>query len=488
MLQKLRPTTIVNFGISRSIILNIALVLTLANAVQAANVIQIENSLPGTPYWRQKKHSLNGEIQAYADKVSVARGESLNFYVDCQDPTATIAIYRVGWYNGLGGRLMSPPTTFRAGRQNRTPITGSRGLYDCNWVANTSFTVPYSTDTSKWPSGIYFANLTCGTTGYQTSVAFVVRDDYRPSSFIFQQSVNTYQAYNSFGGLSLYPNKLHLNAQAVSFNRPYNTGYGTGFFLNWEINMVRFLEREGYDVTYTTDVDSHTGNSYLAQHKGFLIVGHDEYWTQGMRQRIVNLRNQRVGIGVFASDTCEWQARYEADTKGYANRTLVCYKNQYHQDPDYIAGQAGNAAARNQVTTAWSDPYLNLPEDQLFGVRWHANPVYGDIILTNTNTWVTEGSGATYGTRLVGLLGYETDAVNKGTPNGTFVLSQSPDRTGFSNMTLSPTPGGGFVFAVGSMQWSWGLDSFTGITNPGTPTSPVAQQITRNVLAHMLAL
>jgi hypothetical protein len=73
----------------------------------------------------------------------------------------------------------------------------------------------------------------------------------------------------------------------VSFNRPYYidtssknfTQVGAGFFLRWEVMMVRWLERNGYDVTYCTSVDNHENSSLLLSHKGFLSVGHDEYWS-----------------------------------------------------------------------------------------------------------------------------------------------------------------------------------------------------------------
>ena len=109
---------------------------------------------------------------------------------------------------------------------------------------------------------------------------FVVRDDARVSDLLFQSSVSTMQAYNGWGGKSLYPfNSSGPQAARVSFDRPYGAGAGFTEFQRWEYPTIRFLEREGYDVTYCTDVDTHAQPDMLVKHRAFLSVGHDEYWS-----------------------------------------------------------------------------------------------------------------------------------------------------------------------------------------------------------------
>jgi len=140
----------------------------------------------------------------------------------------------------------------------------------------------------------------------------------------FQASINTYQAYNIWGGKSLY---TVPPAVKVSFNRPYFRGWGSGDFLRWEYNTIRYLEREGYDVSYSSDVDTHERGDLLLSHKGFLVVAHDEYWSWQMRNNVENARDSGVNLGFFTANTCFWQIRYEpSPVTGDADRTIVGYK------------------------------------------------------------------------------------------------------------------------------------------------------------------
>src|SRR5205807_1234894 len=127
---------------------------------------------------------------------------------------------------------------------------------ECRWTNPYVLAIPSTPgDPTDWASGVYLAKLTTGVSGKQSYIIFAVRDDARPSSYLFQSSVTTFQAYNSWGGKSLYDfSSTGGRAFKVSFNRPYDDGAGTGNFVNgvsgWEHNMLRFLEREGYDVAY----------------------------------------------------------------------------------------------------------------------------------------------------------------------------------------------------------------------------------------------
>jgi hypothetical protein len=140
------------------------------------------------------------------------------------------------------------------------PVTG---LMECRWAE------PHHLRTADgdgpWPSGVYLARLTARASGRQAYVVFVVRDDTRRAALLFQSSVTTFAAYNNWGGRSLYAfNSAGAPARAVSFDRPYAMNPygvpldGAGDFLRrFEYNALRWLEREGYDVAYATDVDTH---------------------------------------------------------------------------------------------------------------------------------------------------------------------------------------------------------------------------------------
>ncbi len=112
-------------------------------------------------------------------------------------------------------------------------------------------------------------------------VVFVVRDDDGGSDVLFQTSDTTWQAYNKYGGNSLYEGSPDGRAYKVSYNRPFITrgNASEDWLFNAEYPMVRWLERNGYDVSYSTGVDSERLGAELREHRAFLSVGHDEYWS-----------------------------------------------------------------------------------------------------------------------------------------------------------------------------------------------------------------
>ena len=391
------------------------------------------------------------------------------------------------------------PTLTLSGTAQRTPTPDpTTGLIECRWKNSYRLNVPY-----LWVSGFYLAKLTASQSGKQSYVIFVVRDYARPSDFLFQSSVTTYEGYNNWGGKSLY--RFNSNGEAavkVSFNRPYGPGQnpatavgaGAGEFLNtmapadensgaaWEYNMVRFLEREGYDVTYVTDVDTHENGGLLLKHKAFLSVGHDEYWTWQMRTNVEAARDHGVNLGFFSSNTCYWQARLEPSViSGAADRTMVAYKYAaLTQDP-----YAKSANQAYLTTTQWRAHPVDKPEDSMIGVRYLYNPVNGDIVVADAANWILTYTGLQNGSLLPGLFGYEVDGVGAHTPLNTFVVAHSPlrDGTRSSDMTVYMAPSGAVVFATGSMQWSWGLDDYNAPSIRPSVFSFAAQQITRNVLS-----
>jgi hypothetical protein len=352
--------------------------------------------------------------------------------------------------------------------------------------------------TSGWQSGVYLAKL--ATPGGKSSyIIFVVRDDARASKYLMQISVNTYQAYNFWGGLSVYGDVygsgLEPRAVKVSFNRPYTygalpgaaRGLGAGEFLTtiasgppnasgWEYNMVRFLEREGYDVTYTTDYDVGRQPQSLLTHRALLVVGHDEYWTMAQRNAIVAARDAGVHLGFFSANTGYWHVRFEPARDGTPDRTMVSYKERSAEDPQ---GGATPTVMFRQI---------GLPEDQVLGVMYAglAGATF-PFVISDVSTWVTANTGATVGMALTGLTGSETDVMfgsvnptqqrfGHGCAPGTSQTWQCNDATTYD------APSGATVVAFGTFQWSWGLDDYdpTGVRQ--APVSLVAQAITRNVL------
>jgi hypothetical protein len=254
---------------------------------------------------------------------------------------------------------------------------------------------------------------------------------------------------------------------------------------------VRFLEANGYDVSYSTDVDTDRRGAEILEHKAFLSVGHDEYWSWAMRQHVEQARDRGVHLAFLGADVCYWQIRFEPNAQGTQDRTIVGYKEAAGDlDPLAIDRQPQN----NQLITGrWRDRPTARPEERLVGVMYAADPVDSDIIVGNADHWVFASTGLRNGDALRGLLGYEVDAIYGGGPATLERLAHSPfvdpGKAGairYADMTIYAAPGGALVFAAGSIQWSWGLDDYNA---PGWHTpraSAAAQQITRNVLDRML--
>jgi hypothetical protein len=446
---------------------------------------QLMDARLGTLPWQISKPSKRHEIEGFASAVSVERGESISLFVSAADTTYRMEVFRLGWYGGLGGTRMLPPIQ-RVGKRQPIPDPDpNTGIVECNWSDPLVLPTADPRTGEPWPSGVYLVKLSASPSGMQSYISFVVRDDHRRSDILFQTSVNTYQAYNFWGGHSLYTKP---RSYRVSFNRPYRNGYGSGDFLFWEYSLAQFLEREGYDVTYTTDVDTHAHGELLLQHKAFVSVGHDEYWSWDMRNQIEAARERGVNLGFFGANIGYWQIRYEpSPVTGQPNRTIVCYKSSvtdpFTGDPD--------PSKRHLTTTRFREAPVNRPEDALIGVMYDKALARADIVVQQPSSWVFQDTGLDQGDRMRGLLGYEADRMFDHAPARTERIAHSPydgnDTTLYSDMTIYQWPTGSSVFAAGSMQWNWGLDeSF--ILQGRTFTSATAQAATRNILKRFGAL
>jgi len=458
------------------------------------NVIQLENAKPGTTAWQLTAPADSPTVEGYASSTSVNRGETIRFFVSSAAPSYTLAIYRMGWYGGTGGRLMSSVTL--PGSKRATPAPNAvTGLIDCNWPESWRITIPQTADKTDWASGIYLAKLT-PSAGTQSYIVFVVRDDSSRSTYLYQSTPTTSQAYNNWGGKSLYSYNSTNNAPArkVSFNRPYaRSAYwgGAGIFTEYEIYFLRFMEREGYDVSYVSNLDLHTNGAQLLNHRAFLVAGHDEYWSYEMKSAAHAAQAQGVHLGFFAANEAYWQVRFEPAANGEANRTMVGYKEAAQsKDPLALDGDPANdkfitARFRDLKNIFGVNDPVAQPENGLVGVMYHGDPFNGDMVVSDASSWVYAGAGVSNASRFAGLQGYENDAMadNGFSPPQLRKLADSPDTWGSAHMATYTTASGSIVFATGSMQWNWGLDNFA----YRNLENAAVKQATRNVMARFAA-
>ena len=348
----------------------------------------------------------------------------------------------------------------------------------------------------------------------RSQILFVVRDDTRHAAMLFQTSDTTWQAYNEWGGNSLYSGAPAGRAYKVSYNRPLATrglseGPAHSNFFSAEYPMVRFLERNGYDVSYASGIDTDRSGGELLEHQIFMSVGHDEYWSGAQRANVEAARDAGVNLAFFSGNEMFWKTRWEPsiDGSGTAYRTLVSYKETH-------------ANAKIDPTPAWTgtwrDPRFSPPADggrpentvtgQLFTVNGLIeNSIKIDDEEGRLRLWRnTAAASLSSGSLLVtprGTLGYEydEDIDNGSRPPGLLRLSTSFDNvdphylldygstygagTATHHLTMYRAPSGARVFGAGTVQWSWGLDDVH--DNAPTPVDATMQQATVNLFADM---
>jgi hypothetical protein len=506
-------------------VLKRTLLLALANASLALsafatcaapqNPIEAENCLPGSPtstWYLDSAGSSN--IVGFTTDISVNVGQTVFFKVMTNALSYRIDIYRLGYYQGNGARLVATvlPSAVLPQAQPPCLTDSSTGLMDCgNWTISASWAVP-----SNATSGIYFVRLVRLDTGEVGVAAFVVRNDASRSALLFQTSDLTWQAYNDYGGQNLYGcgGAYNDNCRAfkVSYNRPFHTGTFNPYtwIFSEEYPMVRWLEANGYDVTYIAGVDTDRTGAQITQHKVFMSVGHDEYWSAGQRSNVEAARTAGVHLAFFSGNEVFWKTRWENSIDGAntPNRTLVCYK-------ETLADKVIDPADPPIWTGTWRDSRFSPPGD---GGR-PENALTGTLFLVNTfrrdaitvpqadgrmrfwrNTSIAALPAGQTATLPTGTLGYEwdVDADNGFRPAGLFPLSTTTvtvstlylnyghtSGTGPAthHLTLYRAPSGALVFGAGTVQWSWGLDA--NHYGSGAASDPDMQQATVNLFADM---
>jgi len=507
------------------------------------NAIVAENCLPGNP---SSQWDVSGAgdptIQGFGTDISVNVGQVINFKIDTDAAAYTIEIYRMGYYGGMGARLITVinPSVPLPQSQPACLTDPTTGLVDCgNWSISASWQVP-----ANATSGIYFAHLVRSDTGGDSHIVFVVRNDSSSSAILFQTADESWEAYNGYDGASLYgPSDvfdLTQRAYKVSYNRPFITRGFAQESATWvfgaEYPMVRWLESNGYDVSYFTGVDAARNGNLILNHKSYLSVGHDEYWTGSHRTNVEAARNAGVNLAFFSGNEVFWKTRWENSIDGSNTpyRTLVCYKETLGPNSNPPAVAAVDPLDPPTWTGTWRDTSKSPPDDggrpenaltgTIFMVNGPATDNPGDLTIQvpqadgQMRFWrnTSEATLAAGQTAILpkGTLGYEwdEDLDNGSRPPGNIDLSTVTytlttdlllDQGGtygagtathhltlhryYQNLGQPNQTPLALVFGAGTVQWSWGLDS--NHDNPFNYTNPNPdrdmQQATVNLFADM---
>ena len=478
------------------------------------NEIVAENCKPGNPAseW-QVVGAGDPTLQGYTTDMSVDQGGVVRFKVDVDvvgtPPPFRVDIYRLGWYGGDGARKITTiPSTATSSTNQPACVRDVRGVADCgNWSQSAQWSVPIDA-----ASGVYIGRLVREDTNGASHVAFVVRDDNGSSNLVMQTSDTTWQAYNQYGGASLYGGDGpggSGRAHAVSYNRPITTRGNApeDWIFNAEYPMLRWLERNGYDVSYLSGIDTDRAGAELLEHRAFVSVGHDEYWSGAQRANVEAARNAGVNLAFFSGNEMFWKTRWmpSIDGSATAQRTLVSYKETHDNakiDPS------------PEWTGTWQDnrvfnPEGPKPQNAVTGTIFTVNccdAVFrvpaeeGRLRLWRNTPMATQVDGTTMELPS-GYVGYEwdEDLDNGSRPAGLVRMSETnvdvsqrlldqgsnygPGPASHALVLHRSGPANALVFGAGTVQWSWGLDDQH--DRGGPPADLRIQQATVNLLADM---
>ena len=461
--------------------------------------VRLENQKPGTRDWLLQKTGIDPAtkyrcpwIEGYCSHTSVRAGDTIRFHVSTNPASPfKIDLYRMGFYGGAGGRQVLSLGPF-PGAAQPDPLIGERRLRECAWEPCASLKIP-----RDWLSGVYLGKLTAEKEGWQSYLIFIVRDD-RPADFIFQCSDTTWQAYNRWPSqFSLYDDGKKVWYWGpdvdISFDRPYGKygqildaplSTGSGEWFLWEFPLAYWMEAQGYDVTYLSNLDTHADPKGLLRAKGFLSVGHDEYYSIEIFENLKAAIAAGLNAAFLSGNTCCGRIGLRPGAHRQPNRVLTRLDRYGPRDPREIKD------FQEMERFPWSSPN----ESSLIGARSIPPGTGGaDWTCVRPDHWLFAGTGMKQGEGIPGLVGWEwhgdpapipgLEVVAKGT-------TTSPRGQGTFTATIYPGAKGNFVFNASSCWWADGLSEPPGYVRPAVYTTPRgpdarAQQITRNVLERM---
>ncbi|HEY2091389.1 MAG TPA: N,N-dimethylformamidase beta subunit family domain-containing protein [Thermoanaerobaculia bacterium] len=414
----------------------------------------------------------------YASATSVEQGGFITFYISNE----------INPFNVTVVNLENPDVTLTTLPNLSSVPSDCTGKSEngCGWHATQTLFIP-----ATWPSGYYDARFS--TSGGPKHIIFAVKaaNPGSTSPILVIQPTNTYQAYNAYGGKSVYPTGSPDRATTVSFDRPYDDQNGLGIYRLWEMPFVYWMASENrhFEVATDTDLEDPT---LLSHYKLLLIVGHSEYWTATERQNVETFSHNGGHIALFSGNNMWYQSRLTNSA-----RNLVVYKDAT-EDPI-------TATTPSLATTNWYDWPVYDPENLIFGLSYrsggYANKVDDPNVfetkplaqrvgytVADPNNWVFQNTNATAGSMFgAGAAGLEVDGTryncsandplnmtvdgSDGTPLNFHILAITPSEYGHGVIGLYTNSAGGTVFDAGTRDWAQVLG-----------TDPVVTQITRNVL------
>jgi len=433
-------------------------------------LLSVQSGVPLTD-WRLSRPSMSA-VSGYADAVSVTPGESIGLHLAGAYRTARIDVFRLG--AGDAQHLLTVPQVPVAPMVVPHP-DATTGLDAMGWPLSYRLAVP-----PDWRSGVYLAKLSAS--GGQSYLLFVVRP-LKPTALTVMVPMLTFEAYNSWNGISLYgweptSGNHPVRGYKVSLDRPFGAENGAALLFRTAFPLIVWLEDHGYSPGYITDADLAADPAWATGSRTVVIAGHSEYWTASMRDALLAAEDRGVGVAAFGGNLIYRQIRLEPDSRGAPDRTVVCYKEA-----------ALDPLARTQpelATIEFAKLPVPEPASQVLGADWAGITLQTrPLIVGNAIRTFAPDIGLKAGQALPALMGGEVDQLTD-TARG-IALTQTP-LVNTAGQQISPTaslwisPGGAHVFEAGTFAWTWGLDPRYAAALPGFPADPFAH-LTAEILA-----
>ncbi len=452
------------------------------------NPVIRENKLPGTSDWLievpfdscvypDHQYCRRPQIEGYCSQTSVSAGDTIDFHISTNpESDFTIDIYRLGYYQGKGGNLKKSVGPLH-GKAQLTPEADSvSNFFECNWDKAYQLVVP-----QEWTSGVYLCKMTTSPVKYQAYTIFIVKDE-RKADFLFQCSDLTWQSYNTWPTWHSLYDEAHIPWKGSSgtpltrssFSRPYGIfvnglpmrrigrryGFdpltnGSGEFLLWEYPLSYWMEQNGLDVTYVSNIDVHINSSELLRSKAFLSVGHDEYWTADMFENVCKARDAGVDILFIGGNTISGTLYLDPASAGTPYRTI---------------GRVPKDSGGRRVIAR-----------EIMGVASHGVG-FGSFICQEPKHWMFKGTGMERGDSITNMVGWETNGRPVGDQKDLVILAETRVRGSSGKLqdsarnqlaTIYSAEKGNFVFQAGTCYWPLFLARTPAYQDPYPQSGPL---------------
>lgn len=412
-----------------------------------------------TGRWRAGKVAPADLLSAYAND-SVRAGEPLQLRVSAAAAWRA-SVYRIGYFRGKGGTKV-------AEAEGPSRVFSGRSVDPRTRAVSAGWPVVAEIDTSGWVSGLYTVVVRTADGG--TNIPFVVRPAVADGKVAILAASMTWQAYNVWGGRSLYRDTAGSFAgrsYAVSYDRPYDHGlWGAPIAMGFDIPVARLTDEVGIDHVWFTNADVARDPGLLKGARAVVSTGHDEYWPKSYREALISARDAGADLAFLGANAGYWRVGLRGDA-------VYCAK-----DP-----------AIQPLNIRWREQ--GKPESAVVGLLYDAFPVSGPMVVREPDFVLFEGTGVKAGLSFPGLIGVESDRYYPGhqTPHDIEVPTLSPvecrGKQTWSTMGYYSVASGARVFATGTMSWTRALSGPSAAKGITRESSEFARAVTATLLEKM---